>query len=43
MKSTNNADPDKYVYSGYCIGFDAFQKILINGEWDKNVSFWCRQ
>lgn len=23
VKSTKNVDPDKYVYSGYDIGFDA--------------------
>ena len=36
MKSTKNADPDKYRYSGYGIGFDAHSRFSVNGEWDKN-------
>ena len=36
MKLTKNADPDKYRYGGYGIGFDALSRFSVNGEWDKN-------
>ena len=36
MKLTKNADPDKYRYGGYGIGFDAHSRFSVNGEWDKN-------
>ena len=38
MKSTKNADPGKYGYSGYGIGFDARSWFsLHNGSWGKNI------
>ena len=37
MKLNKNADPGKYRYSDYSIGFDARSKFLINGGWAKNV------
>ena len=37
-KVTNNADPDKYGYNGYGIGFDARSKFSWSGDvWDENV------
>ena len=37
-KVTNNADPDKYGYSGYGTGFDARSKFSWSGDvWDENV------
>ena len=37
VKLTNNADPGKYEYSGYSIGFDACSQFLLsNGEWGKD-------
>ena len=41
VKLTKNADPDKYVYNGYGIGFGARSNFLINGEWGKNVVNFC--
>ena len=32
MKLTKNANPDKYGYSGYDIGFDTVSNFSINGE-----------
>ena len=40
VKLTKNADPDKYGYSGYGIGFDAHSSFSVNGEWDKNFIIW---
>ena len=38
MKLTKNADPDKYGYSGYGIGFDARSQFLWScSEWGKKV------
>ena len=38
VKLAKNADPDKYVYSGYGIGFDSCSFFLIpNFDWGKNV------
>ena len=38
VKLTKNADPDKYRYIGYGIGFDARSLFsLPNGEWGKNI------
>ena len=38
MKLTKNADPNKYGYSGYEIGFDALSQFLLpDGSWGKNV------
>ena len=38
MKLTKNADPDKYVYIGYNIGFDVRSQFSwSNGECGKNV------
>ena len=38
VKSTKNADLDKYEYSGYDIGFDArSQSSLADGSWIKIV------
>ena len=38
MKLTRNADPDKYVYIGYYIGFDVRSQFSwSNGECSKNV------
>ena len=38
MKLTKYADPDKYIYSGYAIKFDARSHFsLSNGERGKNV------
>ena len=35
---TKNADPDKYGYSGYGIGFDTpLQFSLPNSSWGKNI------
>ena len=37
FKLTKNADPDKYRYNGYGIGFDARSQFLLsNSEWGKN-------
>ena len=32
LRSCLNANPDKYEYSGYDIGFDARSNFSINGE-----------
>ena len=42
VKLTKNADPDKYKYSGYGIGFDSRSKFsLLDGSMGKNVIiFW---
>ena len=38
VKLTKNADPDKYKYSGYSIGFDSrLQFSLPDGSMGKNV------
>ena len=38
VKLTKNADPDKYKYSGYGIGFDSCSELLfIDGGMRKNV------
>ena len=38
MELTKSADPDKYGYSGYGIGFDARSQFsLPDGSWGKNV------
>ena len=38
VKLTKNADPDKYKYIGYGIGFDSHSEFsLIDGTMDKNV------
>ena len=38
MLLTKNADPDKYVYSGYGIGFDSCWELsLTDGSVDKNI------
>ena len=37
VKLTKNADPDKYRYSGYGIGFDSCSNFSVNSEWGKNV------
>ena len=38
VKLAKNADPDKYVYSGYIIGFDSRSKIsLPDGSVGKNI------
>ena len=34
---TKNADPDKYKYSGYGIGFDSLSLFSYKSDWDKNV------
>ena len=37
---TKNADPNKYGYSGYSIGFDTLSQFLRSrGSWGKNVIF----
>ena len=37
VKSAKNADPDKYTYSGYGIGFDSCSSLLFpNFDWGKN-------
>ena len=43
VKLTNNADPDKYWYSGYGIGFDSRLKLsFTDGSMGKNVIiFWA--
>ena len=45
MKLAKNADPDKYRYNGYDIGFDARSKLLLpSGErGKKHCYFWFRQ
>ena len=41
VKVTKNADPDKYSYSGYGIGFDTREEYsLPDGGVGKNVIFW---
>ena len=41
VKLTKNADPDKYKYSTYNIGFDSGSKILItDGSMEKKYYFW---
>ena len=38
VKSTKNADPDKYSYSGHGIGFDSRLLFSVtNFDWSKNV------
>ena len=38
VKTTKNADPDKYSYSGSGIGFDSSSLFSIpNFDWGKNV------
>ena len=38
MKLTKNADPDKYRYSGYGIGFDLRSQFAwSDGSWGKNL------
>ena len=38
VKSTKNADPNKYGYSGCGIGFDEILFFrLSNGKWGKNI------
>ena len=40
MKLIKNADPDKYGYSDYGIGFGACSQFsLTNVEWETNVFF----
>ena len=41
VKLTKNADPDKYGYSDYGIGFEADSNFSINSEWGKNVAICC--
>lgn len=40
LRSCLNANPDKYEYSGYDIGFDARSNFSINGEQGKNVGIF---
>ena len=40
VKLTKNANPDKYGYSGYDIGFDTVSNFSINGEQGKNVGIF---
>ena len=38
VKITKNADPDKYSYSGYGVGFDSYSLFSIpTFDWGKNV------
>ena len=38
VKLTKSADPDKYSYSGYGIGFDSRSLFLFpNSNWGQNV------
>ena len=38
VKLTKNADPDKYKYAGYSIGFDSRSEFLFtDGNYGKNV------
>ena len=38
VKLSKNADPDKYVYTGYGIGFNSLSEFsLHDGSMDKNV------
>ena len=38
VKLTKNADPDKYRYSGYCIGFNTHSQFLWSySSWGKNI------
>ena len=38
MKLTKNANPDKYGYIGYGIGFDArLQFLWYDGSWGRSV------
>ena len=38
VKLTKNADPNKYSYSGYAIGFDSCSLFSVpNSDWSKNV------
>ena len=38
VKLTKNADPDKYKYSGYSIGFDSCSEFsFTDGNMGKNV------
>ena len=40
VKLTKNADPDKYKYSGYGIGFDSRSEFLFtDGSYGKNVIY----
>ena len=29
MKLAKNTDPDKYVYTGYCVGFDSWSEFSL--------------
>ena len=41
VKLNKNADPDKYTYCDYGIGFDAYLKFLLSSdEWGKNVDIF---
>ena len=42
VKLAKNADPDKYVYTGYGIGFDLRSEFaLLDGSMGKNIIiFW---
>ena len=41
VKLTKNADPEKYIYTGYGIGFDLRSKFsLPDGSVEKNVIFF---
>ena len=35
VKLAKNADPDKYIHTGYGIGFDSRSEFLFTGGW-----FW---
>ena len=39
VKLTKNADPDKYKYNGYCIGFDSRSEFLFT-DVKKYHYFW---
>ena len=43
IKLTKNADFDKYKYSGYGIGFDAWGSFLLSdgSKCGKNYNIWC--
>ena len=41
VKLNKNADPDKYIYCDYGIGFDAYPKFLLSSDkWGKNVDIF---
>ena len=43
-KLTKNADPDKYSYSGYSIGFYSYSFFTLQNDSSENVAiFWSRQ